>query len=396
MKKATQKYLKEHNRSLIFKKMLDQNPTSRANLARVTGLTPTTVSEIVSEFITDGLVNEIGIGPSTGGKNPILLDIVEDSRCSIGLDLANDRLSGGIVNLRGKIKHFITISLNGAEGDDALALVFEMIDQLIKHKSEQIVGIGIGAPGLINSRDGLVINAVNYGWKNLPLVDIINQRYNLPVHIINDCQAAAIAEKQYGHATLATNNMIVINVRYGIGAGIIIDSEIYQGDGGSAGEMGHIVVIPEGGELCRCGNRGCLETVASVKALLRNAKSLASQNPKFFSNLTPNALTFDLLLTSFFESNPITIKLVLDSAYYLGMAISWLVGILNIQKIILIGDMTKFGEPWLAQIKNTVNEMSLERPRSNTKIEISKLGHKTVIVGATAALASDYSFFFNQ
>ena len=395
MQKATQQDIKDHNRNLIFKRILDHQTTSRANLARLTGLTRTTVSDIVSDFMNEGLVEEVGVGPSTGGKNPILLSIAEDSRCSIGLDLANDRLSGAIVNLRGNIKQHLSIPLNGAEGEDALLLVYQIIDQLIEYDCQPIIGIGIGAPGLINSSEGLVINAVNYDWKNLCLADIIRERYKLPVHIINDCQAAAIAEKQYGIGNQKISNMIVVNIRYGIGAGIIIDGEIYQGDGGSAGEVGHIVVIPDGGELCRCGNRGCLETVASVKALIRNVEILSKTAPGSYFYQNNKKITLDEIENAIKLGDKIASNLVLDSGFYLGMAISWLVGILNIQKIILTGDMTNFGKPWLDQVKRTTKEMSLERPLSNTKIEIGHLGQDGVIIGASAALANDYSLIFN-
>ncbi len=395
MQKATQQDIKDHNRNLIFKRILDHQTTSRANLARLTGLTRTTVSEIVSDFMNEGLVEEVGVGPSTGGKNPILLSIAEDSRCSIGLDLANDRLSGAIVNLRGNIKQHLSIPLNGAEGEDALLLVYQIIDQLIEYDCQPIIGIGIGAPGLINSSEGLVINAVNYDWKNLYLADIIRERYRLPVHIINDCQAAAIAEKQYGIGNQKISNMIVVNIRYGIGAGIIIDGEIYQGDGGSAGEVGHIVVIPDGGELCRCGNRGCLETVASVKALIRNVEILSKTAPGSYFYQNNKKITLDEIENAIKLGDKIASNLVLDSGFYLGMAISWLVGILNIQKIILTGDMTNFGKSWLDQVKRTTKEMSLERPLSNTKIEIGHLGQDGVIIGASAALANDYSLIFN-
>jgi N-acetylglucosamine repressor len=324
-----------------------------------------------------------------------LLSIAEDSRCSIGLDLANDRLSGAIVNLRGKIKQNISIPLNGAEGENALSLVFQIIDQLIQYDCQPMLGIGIGAPGLIDSNKGLVINAVNYDWKNLHLADIINERYKLPVHIINDCQAAAIAENQYGNGNQSIKNLIVVNIRYGIGSGIIIDGEIYQGDGGSAGEVGHTVVIPDGGELCRCGNRGCLETVASVKALIRNVEILSKTSPGSYFYQYDKKITLDEIENAIKAGDKIASNLVLDSGFYLGMAISWLVGILNIQKIILTGDMTKFGEPWLDQVKRTTKEMSLERPLSNTKIEIGQLGQDGVIIGASAALANDYSLIFN-
>lgn len=396
MEKATQQSIKEHNRNLTLKTIIDCETISRAGIARFTGLTPTTVSDIVSDLLSEGLVDEVGVGPSTGGKNPILLSLIPDARCSIGLDLANNQFSGAIVNMNGEIKEAISIPLNDHDGEEALILVSEILDQLTKYTSEPLIGIGVGAPGLINSNEGMVINAVNFNWKNVPLEKILQERYGLPVQIINDCHAAAISEKLYGEGNQNVDNMVVINVRHGIGAGIIINGEIYQGDGGSAGEIGHIVVIPEGGELCRCGNYGCLETVASAQAIIRKAKISygASPNSPFGNNA--NMITLAMLETAFTNGDEIAGKLVLDSGYYLGIVISWLVGIFNIQKIILTGDMTNFGEPWLYRIKQTMKNMSLERPLSNTTVEIGQLGNNGVILGASAALFRNYSLLFNN
>lgn len=394
--KATQQSLKEHNRNLTLKMIFEQEKISRAEIARQTGLTPTTVSDIVSALLQEGLVDEIGIGPSTGGKNPILLSLLEDSRYSIGLDLANEYFSGAVVNLRGKIKNYISYPLDDLDGEKALELVFKILDHLLQNTKQPIFGIGIGAPGLIDPVEGMVITAVNFNWKNLHLSQIIEDKYHIPVQIINDCQAAAIAEKTYNPANRNVQNMIVINIRHGIGAGIIINGEIFHGDGGSAGEVGHIVVVPERGELCRCGNYGCLETVASARVIIRKAKLIAKDHPESLLNLDQRNITLPVIQSAFSNGDKYAKELVCNAGYYLGMAISWLVGIFNIQKIILTGDMTNFGEPWLEKIKETIKEMSLERPLSNTQVEIGQLGENSVILGASASLVNDTSLIFNQ
>ncbi len=393
--KATQQSLKEHNRNLALRMIFEKDKISRAEIARQTGLTPTTVSDIVSDLLHEGLVDEIGVGRSTGGKNPILLSLLPDSRYSIGLDLANDRFSGAVVNLRGEIKEFISFALDDLDGEDALDLVFRILDHLLNVVDAPIFGIGIGAPGLIDPVDGVVITAVNFNWKNLPLGRIIEEKYRLPVQIINDCQAAAIAEKTYIDSNRNVNNMIVINVRHGIGAGIIINGEIFHGDGGSAGEIGHIVVVPDGGDLCRCGNYGCLETVASAQAMIRKADLIVKSQPQSLLNVNGKKPSLSIIQSALTQGDKYATKLVLDSGYYLGMAISWLVGIFNIQKIILTGDMTSFGEPWLQQIKETMKEMSLERPLSNTEVEIGQVGENSVIIGASASLVNDTNLIFN-
>src|SRR4030066_265414 len=278
MQKATRQYTKEHNRNLVLKTIFEHTSISRAEISRVTSLTRTTVSDIVADFLDEGLVSEIGIGSSIGGKSPILLSLVEDSRYLIGLDLAHNQFRGAIVNLRGKIRELFTYPVKSNNGDEALAMVYEIVDRLIKSSYMPIVGIGIGTPGLVNITDGVGINPVNLNWKDLPLARLLEERYHLPVYILNDSQAAAMGEYTYGKGQSSDSNLIVINARHGIGAGIIINSRLFQGDGGCAGEIGHVVVVPDGGQPCRCGNHGCLETVASTQALIKRGQSLVSHS----------------------------------------------------------------------------------------------------------------------
>src|SRR5512138_2072153 len=188
MEKATRTYTKEHNRNLVLKTIFGHENISRADIARLTNLTKSTVSDIVSDLIAGGLVSEIGVRQSQGGKNPILLSLIEDSRWLIGLELGQEQFRGAVVNLRGKIRDVVTIAVQDRNGSEALALVYEIIDRLISSTKQPLSGIGVGAPGLINTSEGLVVNAVNLNWKNLPLTRLLEQRYHLPVSILNDCQ----------------------------------------------------------------------------------------------------------------------------------------------------------------------------------------------------------------
>jgi N-acetylglucosamine repressor len=396
MEKATRYQTKEHNRKLVLKNIFEHDSISRAEIARITSLTRTTVSDIVSDLITEGLVKEVGIGSSLGGKSPILLSLVEDSRWLIGLDLAHNQFSGAVVNLRGKIREIVTLPVNGHNGDEALALVYQIVDSLVEKAQQPLLGIGVGTPGLVNSSDGVVINAVNLDWNNLPLAGLLEGRYHLPVCILNDSQAAAIGEYSYGKNHRAEEHLIVINVRHGIGSGIVINGKLFQGDGGSAGEIGHVVVVPEGGEHCRCGNSGCLETVASAQALVKRTRALVGQYPNTVLSKNPQEITLDAIEQAFNRGDPLACQVVLETAQYLGSAISSLVGILNINKIVLAGDMTRFGESWLAMIREAMMKLSLAGPAQSTSIEIGQLGCNSIILGASAVLSNNYSLLFSR
>jgi N-acetylglucosamine repressor len=393
MQKATRQHTKEHNTNLVLKTIFDKESIGRAEISRITRLTRTTVSEIVADLIAEGLVKEVGMGVSIGGKSPILLSLEADSRYLIGLDLARKKFSGAIVNLRGEIRYQVEQDIQGLDGVAALASVYVILDRLTRTTYKPLVGIGIGTPGLVNTTEGVVVNAVNLDWKDLSLAGPLQEKYRLPVLVFNDSQAAAMAEYTYGKSHSSDSNLIVINARHGIGAGIIINGQLFQGDGGGAGEIGHVVVVPVGGQLCRCGNRGCLETVASAQALIERTQMLVSQS---IQAQLPQEITLDTIEQAFTSGDPLARQVVLETGRYMGMAVSSLVGTLDIQKIVLTGDMTRFGQPWLEAIQGIISQATLSRLAQETQIEIGLLGEDNIILGASAMLANNYSLLFNS
>jgi predicted NBD/HSP70 family sugar kinase len=393
LEKATLQQIKEQNRNLVFKIIRERLNTSRAEVARISHLTRTTVSDIVSGLICEGLVSEVGTGLSIGGKSPILLSLNADARHLIGLDLAYTRFSGAIVNLRGQIREMVSRPLYSYDSDNGLQVAYEIIDHLMQVSNRPLVGIGIGTPGLVSTKDGIVINAVNMEWRNFPLGKLLQDRYQLPVYVLNDCQASAIGEYTYGDNYPAVRNMIVIRVGHGIGAGIIMDGQIFQGDGGYAGEIGHVVRVQENGLPCRCGNAGCLETVASSGAVLQRARQLVRCGHTLWGS-EPGEVTFETLEKAFQAGDPLLRPIILEAAHYMGMAIANLVGALNINKVILTGSMTGFGKPWLDVILETANRNMLPRLTQEISIEVGRLKDNEAILGATALLANNYSFLF--
>jgi len=379
MKKATHQQTKNHNRDLVVRTVFAHESISRAEVARITNLTRTTVSEIVNGLLEERLVEEIGRGESIGGKMPILLSVVSDSRFLIGLNLAQDKFIGAILNLRGEIKEMVEIPVSGEDGKTALDLVYQIIDQLMKKRIKPIVGIGVGTPGLVNTREGVVVNAVNLDWQNLPLGNLLEKKYKVPVSVLNDSQATAIGEYVYGGDHSGDDNLIVVNVKHGIGAGIFVNGRLFQGDGGGAGEIGH-VVVEEGGDLCRCGKHGCLETIASARAVLAHL----------------NLRTLEQAQAAFEAENTQAQKVVLNAARALGTSLANLIGTLNIQKIVLAGDMTRFGSVWMNEVDRAMRNAAFARLSEDTQLELGTLDYRACILGASAfLLLEDYSLLFN-
>jgi N-acetylglucosamine repressor len=394
--KATHQQTKQHNRDLVLKTIFNHDTISRADIARVTNLTRTTVSDIVSVLLNEGLVKEVGFGSSQGGKSPILLSIAADSRFLVGLSLGKDKFIGAVVNLRGEIKDIVEFPVEDSNGEQALQLVYRILDQLIKKRKKSIAGIGIGTPGLINTREGIVLTSVNLDWQDLPLAQLIRKRYGLHVSVLNDSQATAIGEYIYGGDHKEHKNMIVVNVKHGIGAGILINGRLFQGDGGGAGEIGH-VVVDENGALCRCGKHGCLETIASVSAVAQRVRSLAREGIKTSLPKNSRAITLDTIETAFKSGDSLTRQVVLNAGHYLGISLANLIGTLNIQRIVLTGDMTRFGTEWFDAVQKAMQDAALTRMALDTKLEIGTLDFKACVLGASALLTLDgYSLLFDQ
>lgn len=397
MQKATRQQLKEQNQDLVLKIFFESSPISRADIARKTGLTRTTVSDITADLIAEGLVTEVGMGVSLGGRSPILLSLVSDSRYMIGLDLANDQFYGAVVDLRGEIHEIISLPVGGYTGEQAIQATLDIVDRLVALPYSPLLGISIGAPGLVNTKEGIVNYSANMDWRNLPLRQILVKRFDLPVIILNDCQAAAMGEYKFGRTTPASQNMVVIRVGQGIGAGVIIDGKIFQGDGGNAGEIGHIVVVDNEEPLpCRCGKSGCLETVASSRAVLQKASEMAVIAGQSLDHNGMQPLSFEDMLRAYENNDPRIREIVDRAAHSLGVSIAGLVSTLNIHRIILMGDMTRFGQPWLDVVRKTMRKFALPQPAQDTHIQIGLLRDNDVILGASALLAENTALLLRK
>lgn len=389
MHKATQQQTKQHNKRLILRKIYNDQAISRAEIARATRLTRTTVSNIVAELLEGGMVAEIGHGPSRGGKRPILLGIVEDSRSLIGLDLGNSAFRGGIFDLRGRMLHNISLPVKGYRNKDAVNLVYDLIDQLVAVSSSPVAGIGIGTPGVTDAQRGVVYEAVNLGWHDLPLKTLLQNRFDYPIHVANDSQVAALAEYIFGQ-NQKMPNLVVVKVGQGISAGVVLNGRLYMGERSGQGEIGHVVVA-ENGELCRCGLVGCLETVSSTRAVIQQAQAAAAANPnsvlhQFTDSI--ESINTEVVYQAFQAGDAEVRQIIASAGCYLGISIAHLVALLNIEHIVIGGRLARFGEFLLEAIQRELNRRLLSKIAEETEVSLSSLGQDIVIQGGVALLLS--------
>ncbi|GAB4581662.1 MAG: ROK family transcriptional regulator [Anaerolineales bacterium] len=383
--KATRQFTKEYNLRLILKMFYENEEMSRADVARATGLTKATVSELVNELIQEGLVSESRYTEAMVGKPALLLHIERNGRHLICVDLANQEFQGAVVNLRGEFLHTKTLPRDGKVGQAAIELVYQLVDALMAQADQKILGLAIGTPGLIDTTRGFVQYAVNMDWRDVPLGDWLKARYNVPVHLANDSQLAALAEAQFGDCQ-PNASLVAIKFGRGIGAGIVMNGQLYQGDGFGAGEIGHLRVA-ENGLTCRCGNTGCLETIATSRAVLTRIKEELPAHPASALAALPSA-ELDLLQVrqACLAGETWVVDIMHQAGRALGKVIGFLIGMLNIQNIILSGDMTHLGDCWLNTVRQSARESTLTALADATQIKLSCLTQNEVIQGASALL----------
>jgi len=365
--KATHAQTRAHNAALVLRALYDLGPISRADIARLTGLTRTSVGELVSDLERDGLATDVGRGPSTGGKQPTLVALNANSRTIITLDLGERTFTAALANVRGELAARTSRDLEGRDGDQALAIVHELIDEVRAAATTPILGIGVGTPGIVD-QTGTIRWAVSLDWQDLPLAQILQERHDLPTVVANDSRAAAFATYLF-KGDVRPANLAVIKVGRGIGAGLILKDQLFGGDNEAAGEIGHVVVDRDG-DACHCGRYGCLETVASAPAIIRHTR----------------APSLEALAAQAEQGDEDALGAVRTAGRALGGAIAHLVATLDVRHISLVGTMTTLGDPWLDAVRDEATSRSLAATGQETVIENGGTGEDVTLLGACALL----------
>lgn len=263
---------RRHNRGLVLQRLLRHGPLSRADLARATSLTAATVGALVGDLLDAGIVAERGRRSTGTGKPGTLLEIEADARHVVCLDLSDhSRFVGALVNLNGEVVSRRSAARRGRIGPSAAQLVADLATELLNATDQPVLGVGVGSPGVVYP-GGIVQEASNLQWHHTALGDDLSESLHTRVHVVNDANAAVLGELLFGKPT--GPNLLLVKVGLGVGAGLVVDGHLVEGDGSAAGEIGH-VVVDDAGEICACGSRGCLETVLAGSRLRERLDGLS-------------------------------------------------------------------------------------------------------------------------
>jgi predicted NBD/HSP70 family sugar kinase len=346
---------RRHHRSLLLQLLFRYGPASRADLARSSGLTKVTVSDLVAGLVEEGLVSEAAEPvPGRIGKPPVLVSMAPASRDIVAVDLSTDGIvSGALVDLSGTVLTRRELPLDGRRGQDAVEVVHRLVRTLVDVATKPVLGIGVGSPGVVDAA-GTVLDAPNLGWRDNPLAADLRAAFDVPVFVANDANTAVLGEHTFGDT--GDGGVMLLRIGTGVGAGLVLEGVLLHGHRSAAGEIGHVVVDPEG-EPCACGRRGCLETVLSVPALRRR--------------LDQGDTEAEAVLT--------------DVGERLGALLAPVVGTLNLHELVLSGPAELLDGPLLEATDRTIRERTMPVSGDELVIRTSDLGEDgadVVLVGA--------------
>ena len=341
------------NLALVLQDIYDGPALSRADLARSTGLTKVTVSDLVSELMASGLVHEVGTSADARpGKPSTLLTFDPGSRDILAIDLsAKDQLRGAIFTLGGRLVRRIDRRLDGAVGDEALRAARELAKELMAAATRPVLGLGVGTPGTVDAA-GRVLRAPNLRWRDLPLQDLLAAELGIPVLVQNDANVAVLAERRFDGGP---DDLVRIHLSRGVGAGVLVGGRLVSGAASDAGEIGHVVIDEDGAD-CPCGKVGCLETWISVPAL-RARVDVEPQRRE---------------------------QVLAEAGSRLGAALAPVVGMLGLAHVVVGGPADLIEGPLLTATRETIAHRTQSDFRPELDLKASALGSDAVLMGAVA------------
>jgi len=366
----------------ILRLIWRERQTSRAAIARQTGLSRSTVSEIIEGLLKTGLIAEIGSGKSSGGRRPIVLEFQDEARCILGVDIGATHVAVALTDLRGRVLSWKeTDHPVRTDPDGARELVISLCDECLKDWNDgasHLIRIGVAVPSPVDpSYPRMLSEVVIPAWQGESGLEQLQLKYGVPVHVDNDANLGALAEHWWG-AGRGVNDFVYIKIAHGIGAGYILNGRIYRGAGGVAGEMGHLPIDPDG-PACVCGMRGCLATFIGRPALAERIKALMPKYPD--SPLGDKESIFNAIESAALSGDPLALRLVNEIAEYLAIAISGYFNLLNPSLAILGGSLAGLGELLLAPLRSRVRNSTLVS-KAAVDIKTSELGPRAVAIGA--------------
>ena len=359
---------------------------SRTDLAEGMGLTKAAVTIIVNDLITNGIIVETESRTTSSGRPPVVLEINPNHGLVAAIDMGAMHLSVALGDFSARILEEIEIPFRITDGPEKCLMEADrVLEQILLKRgvtSADLSGIGVGVPGPVITDQGTVMAPpIMPGWDRYPIRAKFEKKWNTAVTLNNDAELGALGEWAYG-AGRGEKNLAFIKVGSGIGAGLMINSQIYGGTTGSAGEIGHLTV-DKNGPLCACGNHGCLEAFAGGHAIALQAKKLvASGKRTLLSEKSSDSLTAHDVAEAARRGDLPAQEILKRSGTYIGIAIAGLINLFNPSTVIIGGGVAQVGDLLTVPIRQAVRERSLRASEHGVKITTAMLGRRSSLIGA--------------
>jgi predicted NBD/HSP70 family sugar kinase len=382
-------------KNMIIKKLYFNKAMSCAGLSELFDKSIPSIAKAINELMAEGFVVEDGYAPSSGGRRPLMYSVKANARYILAIAL--DQLTARIQLfdlLNNPVADMLTFELKLLNNDSALAKLIEHINNYIKDTripKEKIAGIGIGMPGFVNVTEGINYTYLDAGGQSL--TSYLTSKTGITTYIDNDSSLIALAEQKFGIAK-SQNEVMVINLGWGIGLGMIVNGKLFRGYNGFAGELSHIP-LSEDGALCECGKRGCLEAEASMLVVARKAIAGIKQGRitslKYNSNDNDHSkLMGDAVLEAANNGDQFAIELLSDAGYKIGKALAILIHIMNPAIIVLSGRGAKVAKILMAPIQQALHKYCIPRLAGGTELLVSELGFDAELIGAAVLVMENF------
>lgn len=388
--------LRRHNRALILELIRTRGPISRAQLARIGRLGTPVVVQITEELKSEGLVQEMGRGPSTGGRRPILLGLVPDAHCAIGLNIGTRTLRAVATDLNAVVKERVSRPSNMGRGPEALLQqIKEVLGDILQgcpNELGEVLGVGMALPAPIlnlESSTEVSFSPPSYPeWGELQIGKLVEEEFGLPVLLDNDANAAAMGEHLFG-AGRGVRDMFYLIAHRGVGGAAITDGVLYHGADGGAGEVGHTLIELEGPR-CGCGRYGCLEAFAGRAAIAaRAARALKLSGGEAMGGREPDDVTAEDVIESALKGDERAKKVLEETGEYLGLGIANAVNMFNPDLIVMGGSTLEAGDLVLEPARRVARRRAMPGMAEQFRIVAGELGEDAGAVGAASLVLRD-------
>lgn len=397
--------VKQHNLQVILLSLLYEPVLSRSQLAKHTNLSNTTITNIIAELIEQGIVteknstDEIQEKSRSVGRPRMRICLEPNARFVVGIHVGVGTIRVAVTNLRAEIIDNQLLRFDTSiPADEVLEQIVVTVEDVIAKSDverDKILGVGVGASGLVDFSTGVNLLAPNLDWHDVPLREYLQNKLRLPVIVDNNVRSMAIGETYFG-AGRDVDSVAFVYGRIGVGAGLTFKGQVIRGSSQGAGEIGHIAMLLEGGEPCRCGNSGCLETLVSESAFLQQAENIAQANPEGILATILREQTDQPPIENVFEAarqgDSQVQEVIEERGYYLGVALANLINMFNPELILLGGIFSRGEDLFIEPITRTIQQRAFGGMGKNVQVQATTFGWKAGVLGA-AALALLHFFY---